>query len=775
MKVENLANILPTVSPAQIEEWLLQFQKEMPAGSQNDFLSYLLDHNFISKLDFYAACDGMDVSLNDLGTISLDEDGPVTSELPKEETEATNASGLDEYELIDEIGRGAMGEVHVAKDLKLKRKVALKWIKEGKVDQKSKFRFIREILITSQLDHPNIVPIYTMARSATGNLAYSMKWIKGRTLGDLVTERIEAIQAGKFQNGTLKKEFLEIFLKICEAMAYAHAKQVIHRDLKPSNIMIGPYGEVYVMDWGIARVIGTKDIEYAGEVDVEKIELAGDGYTTQDGAVVGTLSYISPEQAQGEVEQLDQKSDQYALGLILFNLMTLQPPIPKGKLLDMLRRARRGQIAPIVHLSPKKTIAPELEAIIEKTTNNSPDKRYETVDALAEDIRRYIHNEEVMARPDPWLAKIARWVSKHRTKTMLAFMSLALFALVSNIYNLNQQQIEREKAQIREIEMKDSIQLRSKRIGQIMADVSKQGGRIGQELLYYKGLLRELTSAAQARLILEPSVLDNETVYFSLDFDEGRGPGDLRLSSRYKKELSLDYAGIKLAPDVALTPEIEKEVRLLGSLSPIFYNIFMETLPDGYTSKEEIRTAILDEGKSPVIWAFVGSEKGVHSSYPGKGGYKPDYDPRERPWYKASIGQKEPLCQPPYIDASGQGQLLPCTDPVFGADGQLLGIAGIEFSFTYIVDSLLTLPSFASQTDSFLLNSKGEILVASLDSSKTGDTFYNPVIVNEILEHRSGYRVLNTEDGKRLYFFVQMGNAGWYYVVQGREKELLPE
>jgi serine/threonine protein kinase len=677
--------------------------------------------------------------------------------------------------LIDEIGRGAMGEVHVAKDLKLKRKVALKWIKEGKVDQQSKFRFIREILITSQLDHPNIVPIYTMERSTTGNLAYSMKWIKGRTLGDLIAERVDAIQAGKLENGTLKEEFLEIFLKICEAMAYAHAKQVIHRDLKPSNIMIGPYGEVYVMDWGIARVIGTKDIEYAGEIDVEKIELGGDGYTTQDGAVVGTLSYISPEQAQGEVEQLDQKTDQYALGLILFNLMTLQPPIPKGKLLDMLRRARRGQIAPVVHLSPKKTIAPELEAIIEKATDNSPDKRYESVDALAEDIRRYLHNEEVTAKPDLLLAKITRLVSKHRTKTLIAFMSLALFALVSNIYNLNQQQTEREATQIREIEMKESIQLRSRRTGQIMADVSKQGGRIDQELLYYKGLLRELTSAAQARLILEPSVVTSEAIYMSSDFDQGKGPADLRLSSRYKKELSLDYAGIKLAPKVELTPEIEKEVKLLGSLSPVFYNIFMEALPDGYESKEEIRTAILEGGESPVIWAFVGSEKGVHSAYPGKGGYKPDYDPRERPWYKASIDQKEPLCQAPYIDASGQGQLLPCTDPVFGADGQLLGVAGIEFSFSYIVESLLILPSFAKQTDSFLLNSEGEILVSSLESSKTGDIFYENIIVNEILERRSGFRVLATEEGRRLYFYVQMGNAGWYYVVQGLEKELLPE
>lgn len=774
MKVEALANVLPTIAPAQIEGWLFRFLESNPKGTQTDFLNYLLEHELISKLDFYAARDGMDVSLAGDETLSAGFNTLPSIE-PTEEVTATNASGLEEYELIDELGKGAMGEVHIAKDLRLKRKVALKWIKEGKIDQKSKFRFVREILITAQLDHPNIVPIYTMERSPTGNLAYSMKWIKGRTLEELIQEGVFATQIGKPKQGPSQDEFLEIFIKICEAMAYSHAKKVIHRDLKPSNIMIGPYGEVYVMDWGIARVIGSKDIDISEEIDMEKIELEGNAHTTQDGAVVGTLSYISPEQAQGEVEGLDAKSDQYALGLILFHIITLQDPIPRGKLLDMLRRARRGQIAPIVHLSPQLKIAPELEAIIEKATNNAPNKRYESVDLLAEDIRRFLHNEEVFARPDPPLAKVTRWVSNHRMKTLLAFMCLGIFALVSNIYNLNKQQSEREQAQLRETEMREAIQIRSKRIGQIMADVSKQGSRIDQELLYYKGLLRELSSAAQTRLILQPESVAELRVYYSSDFDKGEGPEDLFNSPRYKKELSLEFAGIKLAPDVTLTPEIAKESQLLSSLQPVFYNIFVEALSETYDSAEDIRKAILVDGKSPVVWAFVGSEKGIHSAYPGKGGYKPEYDPRKRPWYQNSISQEEPLCQAPYVDASGQGMLLPCTYPVLGLEGELLGIAGVEFSFSYIINELLHLPSFATETDSFMLNAKGEILISSLEKTETGELFANEIIVNEILEERSGYRVLPSDDGPKVYFFVQMGNAGWYYVVEGLETELLPE
>ncbi len=774
MKVEVLANILPTISPVQIEGWLFHFLQNHPSGNQTEFLNYLLEKELISRLDFYAAQEGMDVSLAGDETLSAGFEARKKNE-PSEDNEVSNASGLGEYELIDELGRGAMGEVHIAKDLRLKRKVALKWIKEGKVDQKSKFRFVREILITAQLDHPNIVPIYTMERSMTGNLAYSMKWIKGRTLDELIQEKIYFVQNGKPDQGPTQDEFLEIFIKICEAMAYSHAKKVIHRDLKPSNIMIGPYGEVYVMDWGIARVIGVEDIDISEDIDIEKIELEGNAHTTQDGAVVGTLSYISPEQAQGEVEGLDGKSDQYALGLILFHMITLQDPIPRGKLLDMLRRARRGQIAPIMHLSSQIKIAPELVAIIEKATKNAPFRRYETTDDLAEDIRRFLRNEEVEARPDPPLSKVTRWVSNHRMKTLFSFMLLAVFALVSNIYNLNKQQSEREQTQIREAEMRDAVQIRSKRIGQIMADVSKQGGRIDQELLYYKGLLRELSSAAQSRLILQPESVLNQQVYFSSDFDKGEGPADLFDAPRYKKQLSLDFAGVKLAPDVLLSPEIMKESQQLSSLQPVFYNIFVQALSEEYQTSEDIRKAILVDGKSPVVWAFVGSEKGVHAAYPGKGGYKAEYDPRKRPWYQNSTAQQGPLCQTPYVDASGQGMLLPCTYPVLGAEGQLLGIAGVEFSFSHIIENLLNLPSFSDQTQSFILNAKGEVLISSLEDTEVEELFSNDTIVNEILEERSGYRVLPFDNGSKVYFFVQMGNAGWYYVVEGLEQELLPE
>ena len=148
-------------------------------------------------------------------------------------------------------------------------------------------------------------------------------------------------------------ELLEVFLKVCDAIFYAHTRGVIHRDLKPSNLMIGPFGEVYVMDWGIAKVLEFED----DELD-------------QEGAVIGTLTHISPEQTRGEMKILGPASDQYNLGLILFELVTLQRAMPDGTIEDMYRRARRGQIRPIQHSSSKIPIRRELKAIITKATKN---------------------------------------------------------------------------------------------------------------------------------------------------------------------------------------------------------------------------------------------------------------------------------------------------------------------------------------------------------------------------------------------------------------------
>ncbi|MBT3220674.1 MAG: protein kinase, partial [Proteobacteria bacterium] len=224
----------------------------------------------------------------------------------------------DHYSFIGDVGEGAMGKVLLALDNTLNRKVAFKQItaevaKQGTLAGK----FTCEAQITAQLDHPNIVPVYTLETAPDGNAAYTMKLIRGHTIEDL----IDAVKA-RYKNSRKKIDpkdelsedsMLNHFLKVCDAMAYAHSRGVVHRDLKPENIMVGAFNEIYVMDWGISKPF-TDDVEEP----VLTIETEDEGEL-----IIGTPQYMSPEQANGENEILSDRSDQYALGLILYEITCL--------------------------------------------------------------------------------------------------------------------------------------------------------------------------------------------------------------------------------------------------------------------------------------------------------------------------------------------------------------------------------------------------------------------------------------------------------------------
>ena len=271
--------------------------------------------------------------LDQLRTI-VSEDGSVErvedvrlpeEDLPEVDAEAPLAlpDGLV-YEGM--LGRGAMGEVHRVRDVRLNRRMALKVLKWMFHHRPLTVqRFLDEAQATAQLQHPGIVPVHDLGVLPDGRTYFTMREVAGRTLGEVIVEVHRASGPRGWAaaaSGASLRRLIEYLRTASEAVGYAHERGVVHRDLKPDNIMIGAHNEVFVMDWGIAKVVGRPDL------GVEALELTGRSEATQVGAVFGTPAYMAPEQAAGKPESVGAAADIYALGATLYHLVTGEAPEP---------------------------------------------------------------------------------------------------------------------------------------------------------------------------------------------------------------------------------------------------------------------------------------------------------------------------------------------------------------------------------------------------------------------------------------------------------------
>jgi len=257
-----------------------------------------------------------------------------------------------------------MGTVHSVRDMALLRVPAMKVLsqrlaqKSGEVE-----RFLREARITAQLDHPNIAPVYDVGIDAQGNLFFTMKQVEGRTLNDWITE----IGQPSSQPEPLR-EMLETFLHVCDAVAFAHSRGVIHCDIKPENVMVGPYGQVYLMDWGVARVLGESP----------------PGWWPR--SPVGTPSFMSPEQAAGE--PLDERSDVFALGALLYTILVGRAPFDAEDAKKALAKARESEVAFPLGMRGLPTLLCEVTL---RATAKEPARRHATVLALRNQVEASLH------------------------------------------------------------------------------------------------------------------------------------------------------------------------------------------------------------------------------------------------------------------------------------------------------------------------------------------------------------------------------------------------
>ncbi len=331
------------------------------------------------------------------------------------------------YRVIEELARGGMGVVLRGRDEELGRDVAIKVLRRGG-DASARARFVEEAQVAGQLQHPGVVPIYEMGTDAEGRPFFAMKLIEGETLATRLAARSSPADG--------RARLLAVFLQVCQTMAYAHARGVIHRDLKPSNVMVGSFGEVQVLDWGLAKVLDAP-LQAAGVRAPEPARLEtvrtrdSSGSASLSGSVMGTPGYMPPEQARGEVERLDRRADVFALGAILCEILCAEPPFP-GAREEALRRARAGDLAPARARLEACAADPVLVALARDALAPEADARPADAGVLAQRIQDFQARSEERLRAAELAAETARVkaVEERRARRLTALLALGGVGLV---------------------------------------------------------------------------------------------------------------------------------------------------------------------------------------------------------------------------------------------------------------------------------------------------------------------------------------------------------
>ena len=339
------------------------------------------------------------------------------------------------FRILRPHAKGGLGAVFVALDSELDREVALKQILDDRADDPtSRFRFLIEAQITGGLEHPGIVPVYGLGTYGDGRPYYAMRFIRGDSLKEAIDrlprEASKAGPAGRPGSRDLAlRKLLRRFMDVCNAIDYAHSRGVIHRDIKPANIIVGKHGETLVVDWGLAKPTGRVE---PGTESGERLLMpssASGSSETLPGSALGTPAYMSPEQAEGQLDRLGPRSDVYSLGATLYCLLTGKPPFA-GDVVDVIRAVQRGEFRPPRQLDP--SIDPALEAICLKAMAHRPEDRYASGRALADDLDRWMADEPVTAWREPLARRARRWARRNRTA-----VTAAAVALVAGVVGLS--------------------------------------------------------------------------------------------------------------------------------------------------------------------------------------------------------------------------------------------------------------------------------------------------------------------------------------------------
>ena len=666
-------------------------------------------------------------------TLDLSEKSVRDVAVSEEYDEKNLTDVSDRYQIApNPFATGGQGSISSAIDRNLGCEVALKSLhKHICNDDSARNAFFTEAQVTASLDHPAIIPIHGLFGDSENGLHLAMKLIDGYTLKTYLTHIVQTYEIENIHNFDERRSLrnrLDTFLRVCDAVEYAHERKILHRDLKPENIMIGKHRETYVTDWGIASRIGGSASE----------------------KVKGTPAYIAPEVVTSK--KADVRSDIYSLGVILFELVFLKQAFPGTDISSVIARVKAGKHTPLRHLF-KCRIEADLKAIIQKAMAVDPEKRYQELSDFSSDLRRYLANEEVSARPDNILSKLGRWGVNNRRKMIFSVMTVLLLGIGGIAYTLH-----------REIrgswEKHWSDRAAGTAVSAVMATASAMEGRI-HKVEYLLDTFR--TNILFSSLGVDVPGYKKKKEFITIDEYRKNPPRGFSYSPAYR--MLVDFDNVCLFDFNKRKLSLEHYIYFANTAVFMRKMLLDRVRDEGETDQIAAR---LRQNGSRIRTVYFALENGLFAVYPGMIDFPGDYFPPDRNWYKeARYKDGRPVWIAPYRDIGSTHELITtCAVAVKGMRGKFIGVAAIDFSLSRLAEKMLKPTGRLSRfvQSKILVNRDGEIVFDTSDPEKEKLRLPDEFLFRRMFRQKYGSLVWESRGQKVLYAFAQIPALNILYV-----------